>query len=528
MKKIYTVILAVLGLGAVACTDLKPEVYTDVPKENYFTTPAQFSTLIANAYSQLAGEYGYIYREGYWSLQEYTTDEVIVPTRGTDWFDAGVPIAMHTHTWLSNTRDINNGWSFAYGGVTKCNTVIDNIHMIAGEDESAYSDAAKAGIAEARILRAFYHLLAMDVYGNVHIDDGERPIKQYTRKEVYDWIEAQLLENAEKVDNTVRYSSMTRPVAYMILAKLYMNAEVYTGTPQWDKAITYLNKIIDVSDGGEGSYGYGLNADYFDNFKISNTGNKEIIFPIVFDAVYAKGNMMHCITQHYAMQDVFGFTTPMWNGPCTTESFYKKYAEGDKRRNQWFVGPVYDTQTDWNTIIYNRQNWTGNVVQWTHAESTFDVIIDPHVSGLQDPTGGNSCEGARFFKFEFANGIAHHADSDFPIYRYADALLMKAEALMRKNNGNATAEALALVNKVHERAGLPAYTSAQLTMNELLDERGRELAWEGHRRDDLIRFGKYNEAWDYKEVSAPHRKLFPIPDWVRDGAPGVYTQNEGY
>ena len=181
MKKFYNILIAVIGLCAISCTDLTPEVYTDVLKEDYFQTPEQFSTLIANAYSQLAGEYGYVYREGFWSLQEYTSDEVVIPTRGTDWFDGGVPIAMHTQTWESDTRDLYNGWSFAYGGVTKCNTVIDNIHTIAGEDESTWSDAAKAGLAEAKILRAFYHLLAMDVYGNVHIDDGEREIKPYTR-----------------------------------------------------------------------------------------------------------------------------------------------------------------------------------------------------------------------------------------------------------------------------------------------------------------------------------------------------------
>ena len=522
MKKTLYVLIAALGLAAVACTDLTPEVYTDVRKEDYFQTPDQFSTLIANAYSQLAGEYGYVYREGYWSLQEYTSDEVIVPTRGTDWYDAGVPMAMHQHTWASDTRDINNGWSFAYGGVTKCNTVIDNIHSIAGEDESTYSAAAKAGLAEAKILRAFYHLLAMDVYGNVHIDDGKREIKQYSRKEVYEWIEKELLENAELVDNEVRYGSMTRPVAYMILAKLYLNAEVYTGTAQWAKAEEYCNKIID------GGYGYDLNDDYFDAFKVSNTGNKEIIFPIVFDAVYANGNMFHVMTQHYAMRDVFGFTTDCWNGPCTLESFYNKYADGDVRKNQWFVGPVYDTPTDWNTIIYKRDSWTGKQVEWDHGDSHFKVIIDPKVTTIQDPTAANSCEGARFFKFEFTNGIAHHADSDFPIYRYADVLLMKAEAIMRQNGDKANDEALACVNKVHERAGLPPYTTANLTLSELLDERGRELAWEGHRRDDQIRFGTYNGTWEFKESDLPTRNIFPIPNWVRDGAPGVYNQNEGY
>ena len=362
----------------------------------------------------------------------------------------------------------------------------------------------------------------MDVYGNVHIDDGEREVKQYTRKEVFEWIENELLTNAALVDDGVRYGSMTRPVAYMILAKLYLNAEVYTGTPMWDKAEEYCDKIIN------GNY-YELNKDYFDNFKISNTNNQEIIFPIVFDGVYANGNMFHVMTQHYAMRSVFGFTTDCWNGPCTLESFYNKYSDNDKRKAQWFVGPVYDEKTDWNTIIYNRSSWTGKVQEWDHGDSHFKVIIDPKVTTIQDPTAANSCEGARFFKFEFANGIAHHADSDFPIYRYADVLLMKAEARMRQNNGVADEVALKCVNDVHTRAGLPAYTAAELTYDELLDERGRELAWEGHRRDDLIRFGKYGDAWEFKEADADnHTNLFPIPDWVRDGAPGVYTQNPGY
>ena len=522
MKKYFNIIIAALGLAAVACTDLSPEVYTDVQKEDYFQTPAQFSTLIANAYSQLAGEYGYVYREGFWSLQEYTSDEVIIPTRGTDWYDGGVPIAMHTHTWESDTRDINNGWSFAYGGVTKCNIVIDNIHSIAGEDESTWSDAAKAGQAEAKILRAFYHLLAMDVYGNVHIDDGKREIKQYSRKEVFDWIEQELLENLELVDNDVRYGSMTRPVAYMILAKMYLNAEVYTGTPQWAKAEEYCDKII----GGE--YGYDLNDDYFATFSTNNTNNKEIIFPIVFDATYAQGNMFHLITNHYAMRDVFGFTTDCWNGPCTLGEFYDSYADKDIRKNQWFVGPVYDTQTDWKTLVYNRASWTGNIVEWDHGQSHFQVIIDPKVTTIQDPAAANSCEGARFIKFQFENGIAHHADSDFPIYRYADVLLMKAEARMRQNGGVADDIALECVNKVHRRAGLADYNAAQLTYDELLAERGRELAWEGHRRDDLIRFGKYNSEWGFKPASAASRNIVPIPNWVRDAAPGVYEQNPGY
>ena len=509
LNKFFIGILAASMCFTTACTDLEPEIYSDVLKDDYYKTPEQFSTLVANAYSQLAGEYGYIYREGYWSMQEYTTDEVVIPTRGTDWFDNGVPQAMHKHTWEANTRDINNGWSFAYGGVAKCNTVLDNIKEIAGEDESQYSDAAKAGVAEAKTLRAFYHLLAMDLYGNVAIDDNSKEVKtngvkQSTRKEVFEWIEKELLDNLDVMDNTVRYGSMTRPVARMILAKMYLNAEVYTGTPMWEKCIEQCDSIIN------GGYGYMLNPDYFTTFKKDNTANMEIIFPIVFDQVYAKGNMFHLITLHYVHQEVYGFTTQPWNGPCTLGSFYDKYDDKDLRKAQWFVGPIMKD---------------GKVLKYSNSTLTdADAIIVDTVTTIEDGTAANTFEGPRFVKFEIEPSIEHHANADFPIYRYADVLLMKAECLMRLNGGSSTSEALALVNEVHTRAGLTAYTN--ITLDELLDERGRELAWEGHRRQDLIRFGKFTTGmWEFMSPRSTNRNIFPIPQWVLDANPGVYKQN---
>ncbi len=506
LRKLFISAAAFTMLFTTACTDLEPEIYTDVLKDDYYTTSEQFSTLIANAYSQLAGEYGYVYREGYWSMQEYTSDEVVIPTRGTDWYDNGVPIAMHKHTWEENTRDINNGWSFAYGGVAKCNSVLDNIVEIKGEDPSQYDAVTLAGIAETKTLRAFYHLLAMDLYGNVAIDDNDGEVKQSTRKEVFEWIEKELLDNLDALDREVRYGSMTRPVAHMLLAKLYLNAEVYTGEARWEDCAAQCDSIIN------GGYGYALNPDYFTTFKVANTGNMEIIFPIVFDAVYAKGNMFHLITLHYTQQQVYGFRTETWNGPCTLESFYNKYDDADKRKAQWFVGPI---QKDGVTLKYSNA---------TLVDA--DAIIVPQVTTIQDPTAANTFEGARFIKFELEEGIEHHANSDFPIYRYADVLLMKAECLMRLNGGTATDEALALANEVHQRAGMPAYTAATLTLDELLDERGRELAWEGHRRPDLIRFDKFaNGTWEFKEQGSKNREIFPIPQWVLDANPGVYTQN---
>ena len=511
LNKLFSGIIVASMLMFTSC-DLAPEVYSDVPKDDYYKTPDQFATLLANAYSQLGGEYGYIYREGYWSMQEYTTDEVVVPTRGQDWYDNGVPQAMHLQTWEENTRDINNGWSFAYGGVAKCNAVLDKIVELQGSDESVYTDAAKAGVAETKVLRAWYHLLAMDLYGRIAIDDNSPEIKKNgvrqaeSRKAVFEWIEKEIQDNIGKLANVRRYGSITRPVAHMILAKMYLNAEVYTGTPMWDKCIAHCDSIIN------GGYGYLLNADYFTTFKKDNTDNAEIIFPIVFDQVYANGNMFHLITLHYVHKQVYNFDTDCWNGPCTLGSFYDKYADNDKRKNQWFVGPI---MKDGDTLTYK--------VPAMDDKELPAIIVDT-VTTIEDGTAANTFEGPRFVKFEIEPGIKHHANSDFPIYRYADLLLMKAECLMRQNGGTATSEALALINQVHTRAGLPAYTSIDL--DELLDERGRELAWEAHRRQDLIRFNKFTTGmWEFMSARSSNRNIFPIPTWVLDANPGVYTQN---
>lgn len=376
-----------------------------------------------------------------------------------------------------------------------------------GTDETTYNAATKSGIAETKVLRAFYHLLAMDLYGNIHIDDNQRKIKQHTRKEVFDWIEKEVLDNIDNLESTVRYGSVTKPVAHTILAKLYLNAEVYTGTPQWKKAANHCDSVL------MGGYGYELSTDYFATFKKDNTGNREIIFPIVFDAVYAKGNMFHLMTLHYTQADVYEFKTTTWNGPCTLESFYNKYDDTDKRKAQWFVGPIMKD---------------GKILKYSNATlNNVDAIIVPKVTTIQDPTAANSFEGARFVKFEVEPGIEHHANSDFPIYRLADIYLMKAEALMRTNGGKATQDAVDAVNMIRPRTGMPNYTTATLTMNELLAERGRELAWEGHRRQDLIRFGKFTSGgWEFMTPHSSNRNIFPIPTWVMDDNPGVYKQNE--
>ena len=518
LKRLYILLIVSAFLTLPKSCDLSPYIYSDVKVDEFFRTPGQFASLIASAYAPLGGEHGFISREGFWSLQELTADGVVVPVRGTHWYDAGVPMAMQLHTWTETTRDVNNGWGFAFHGIGQTNDVLSRIVAIMGDDREQWNDVVVAGFAETKVLRAWYHMLAMDLYGNIAISDGEREIRQYQRREVFEWIEQQILDNIDYLDRNVRYGAVTRSVAHMILAKLYLNAEIYTaerpgmpGEARWECAIYHLDAII------YGGFGYILNDNYFTAFSANNTGNREIIFPIVFCAVRADGNMFHLMTLHYAHEHAIPFTTRPWNGHSALPSFFNSFEEHDRRRAQWFVGPIL--------------NRDGSQVYYQHAvfgPAPVPAIIVPEVTTLQDPTEANSFQGARFVKFEIEPGIGYHANSDFPIYRFADVLLMKAEALMRLNGGVATQEAVDLVNQIRRRAGVSEYTVATLTLDELLAERGRELAWEGHRRTDLIRFGQFHTGmWEFMPgPRSINRTVFPIPRWVMDANPGVYTQND--
>ena len=438
---------------------------------------------------------------------------------------------MHGHSWEFDTRDINNGWSFVYGGVGKCNEVLDNIVLLKGDVESDYDAGTVAAIAETKILRAFYHLLAMDLYGNVAIvrSSSDTP-KQYTRKEVFDFVEKEILDNLEKLPAKRNYGRITQGVAHAMLAKLYINAEVYTGTQKWKECIEQCEKVMDPS------FEYALDTDYFNVFAINNTGNPEIIFPIVFDATYAKGNMFHLMTLHYVHQDVYGFTTQPWNGPCTTHSYLNKFSDNDARKAQFFVGEIKDK--------------TGKVLKYTIPadktngieEHLVDAVITPQITSIKDVTKSNTFEGGRFVKFQVEDDIDHHANNDFPIYRLADIYLMKAEAELRLNG---QVKDISYVNQLRARAGVSAYSAADFDLSEIIEERARELAWEGHRRQDLIRFGMFTGGkylWPWKgakpadnatenangKATSEIYNLFPIPKWVRDANSGVYQQNPGY
>ena len=583
LKKFFIISLASVSLLATqSCTDLEPELFATILPEELNTNPKMFENKITDAYLGMIGERGYVYREGYWNMQTGTTDEAVAPTRGTHWYDNGVHIAMHQHTWRYNTRDIQNGWSFAFGGVSRSNEFLKFIKTNKGEPP--YDASTQSLVSEAKVLRAFYHYLAMEIYGNIPIDSGiltTPTIVQRNRADVYEWIIDEINKNLPFLQETHNYGRFTQPAAYALLARIYLNAEVYkrakVSDPKGNGDNADYQLCIDACDAIiGGGYGYELESDYAKIFAINNHTSKEIIFPIVFDAIWARGNMFHVMTQHYVQQKINDYKARTWNGFCTLPEFYDSYLDKD--------APVKITQADYielanlasalksglpaDTVAYEakksdmatkrsyckdqRRNktWQVGLLQSTEYElggKTQPSIIDVDIDSIRASEVYQTFKGARFKKFEVEKGIGEHANNDFPLFRYADILLMKAEAIMRINANGGTptsqigVDPVALVNEVRARAGAELYTAGTLTFDELLAERGRELAWEGTRRTDLIRFDQFTKAWRFKGGTEPdlktlfptgesgrYRMLMPIPEFVINANPGAYTQNDGY
>jgi hypothetical protein len=280
---------------------------------------------------------------------------------------------------------------------------------------------------------------------------------------------------------------------------------VYTGSARWADVVTATDAIINLGK-------YSLNANFLGNFAVNNDRNGstvENIFVLPFDKTYAGGQVQHWRTLHYALGTKYGMPGNPWNGWATRAEFYNTFTEDDLRKQMWLVGP--------------QTNAAGQVIRFKDAvdNQEKDLNFTPQITSLERALGN---EGVRGLKYEIQrNNNRNDQDNDQVIFRYADVLMMKAEALLRQGNA---AGALPLVNQVRARAGVPAFTS--VTLDQLLEERGREFAWEGWRRNDLVRFGRFGTGtWQFKTLRDPSRNLFPIPAQQLSNNPNL-TQNPGY
>ena len=510
-KYIGSILLAfVLSLSS--CNDLEENVYSSTTTANYYQTTDQ----IMAAYSQPYSFLQFIHYDMHWSLVTFGTDEAVVTVKNNQGFENGRWIQFHQHTWTTSLDWLEWNWYNYFQGIGYCNQFLGVLEGL-DFDKFDIPISKEQMTAEIKMLRAFYYYYAMDTYGNIPVVEDMMVANptNWPRAEVFAWIESQILANRDLLSEKGEgnwYGHFTKSAANALLARMYLNAEVYTGTPRWQDAVDAADLVLN-------SGLYALEPTWNGPFKVMNQFSDENIFVVPYDFNFAPGFNMSAQNLPGAMKDVYEFPDYPWGKTVTPESFYRLYSENDLRINQWIVGPQW----------YDEEE-TEPVWGWWDQDGE-QLVIHPEITMLMNPSGGYG-EGVRNKKYEIENGMIWNMNNDFVVLRLAEIMYIKAEALIRINGGVANGEALNLVNEVRARSFAPGdpdalYTATTLTLEEFLNERGREFSYEGKRREDLIRFGKYTEARWEKAQSSPHREIFPIPMNILTANPGL-VQNPGY
>ena len=529
MKKVKIKIfsLAVIAFMAYSCTsdlDVVPEGVTQQGVEEFYSQPGAYKQALAGIYGNLSltgtggaessniggidagtSQYGRVL----WYLEDLTTDEVIWSYEN----DPGVR-EIQRNIWNASNPIIRGMFSRASYQVALVNEYLrqtsPSVLSSRGVTNTQLLSDIEVYRNEARALRAlaYYHL--MDLFGKAAYVTENDAIgfagPEYNRQQLFNYIESELLAVLPnlKESRTNEYGRLDKSFANMILAKIYLNAEVYINANKYQECMDRCQAII----GG----GYILNTNYLNNFNADNQTSPEMIFSIQSDG---------SLTQNY------GPTTVIINGQVgSIEGNGSQFGVGGwggalrlrKQFVQKFDGSEFDNDVR-NTIISGTRNIDINLI--SDRDQGYILAKFSNISS----TG-------------MAGANTTFVDTDFPLFRLADVYLMYAEAQMRKDNSNANSTSLGYINQLRQRANNSS-TSANVTtanLDFILDERARELHWEAHRRQDLIRFGKfvggsYNWAWKGNGSNGialqNHLKLFPIPQAALASNPNL-TQNSGY
>ncbi|MCD8193845.1 MAG: RagB/SusD family nutrient uptake outer membrane protein [Tannerellaceae bacterium] len=524
MKKIYKTMVGITCGALLAFTsclnDLNTEPLTDniLLPEKAWENEASYEQFLAKIYAGFSlsgneapsgmpdisaedqGESTFL--RSYWNLQQITTDETSMA-----WSDEGLN-GLQFLQWVSSNRFCELIYNRTFTTIAFSNEYLRETT----EDkllERGVNEAKRNEINtfryEARVMRAMNYFFLMDLFGSIPLvleEDGVGsfvPV-QVTRAAMFEWLEAELkaCEGHLPPKNMENYGKVNDPTVWMILAKMYLNAEVYANTNRYTDCITYLNKIL--------AAGIPLENTYKNMFGADNHLSSEIIFPVAFDGKFATtyGGTTYLMAASYASDMNPGTTfglSQSWSGVRALETLTNLFDDADQRALFW------------------TEDRTKEVTQWTDFKTGWSVIKYTNLNSDGTPGSDNQ-----------------FADTDYPLFRLADAYLMYAEAVLRGGQGGSKAQAVEYVNALRRRAGVSAINESQLTLDFILDERARELYWEGHRRTDLIRFDRFtrNYAWPWKNgVQAgttnvdDKYKLFPIPA-VELAANSAINQNPGY
>jgi hypothetical protein len=508
--------------------------------EAYNTLSSLYLNAVASLYNNVGGNSDSQGLQGtgrgVYDLNTFTTDEAIMPTRGADWYDGGFWQGLFLHKWGVDNDAIQATWEYLYKVVGLSNKYIDKIKTF----QQTHSDSElPAYLAEVRAMRAMYYYYLMDLFGRVPLVTSPNitisDVKQSERSEVFKFVVSELqacapLLSPERSNQSGSYyGRMTQGVAYFLLAKLALNSEVYTDNDwtdaskpdgkniyfnidntnmnAWQTTVYYVDKLT--------ALGYQLEPNFDTNFAVFNESSKENIFTIPMNKTLYTNQMQYLFrSRHYNHGKAYGLGGE--NGSSATiealQTFGYDTPTVDPRfEKSYYAGIVYDLK--------------GNVVKLDDGTTTLEYLpwkVSLDVSG----TSYEKTAGARMRKYaidDTATKDGKLMENDIVLFRYADALLMKCEAKVR--NGESGDEEL---NAVRSRVGASERTA---TLDNILAERQLELAWEGWRRQDLIRFGKFTRAYSSRPQLANeangYTTVFPIPGKIKSMNTQL-VQNPGY
>lgn len=536
-KKIFALPLLAISLSFTSCLDETPK--DQIPEsEIYDSANSLYVNAVASLYNYIgAHEEGEGLQgtcRGIYDYNTLTTDEAIIPIRGGNWYDGGLWKNMYDHTWTATDTDLYNVWKYLYKVIVLSTKSLETIDQHKSLLNDQQRDEYKA---EVRAVRAMFYYYAMDMFGRIPVLESSAQktadIRQSNRSDVFKYIVnelqavAPLLPNEHSNLQGNYYGRVTRPVAWFLLAKLALNAEVYTDDNWTDSYRTDGKTIMFDVDGTQknawltcihycnliASAGYSLESDYTKNFAVHNENSNENIFTIPLDKMLYLNEFHYLFrSRHYAHGGAYGGASE--NGTCATLHTMAVYgyntSSPDARLDMNFYKGKVEVDGSYVTLD------DGTPLEYKPLAVEQNLTASPYIETA----------GARMKKYEVdrtAYSDGRMPDNDIVLYRYADVMLMKAEAKVR--NGESGYEEL---NAVRNRVGMP---SLPATLDNILNERLLELVWEGWRRQDMIRFGIYNKQYDIHTPSEADKKgyttVFPIPGKARELNPNL-EQNPGY
>ena len=489
-----------------SCTKLDETSYNSIIADGFQPQNDDLGSLLASAY--VPWRKTFLLWNGVARAQMLSADQDVIPARPNGWVDGGIYKRMHQHKWTSEDDIPLQSWVRTYDGINSCNRVLYQIES----GQIDLGDKQTVFVSELKVLRASYYYILVDLFGNVpvitrfDVEEGFLP-DQSSRKEVYDFIIKELTENIPNLSEdsgTEYYGRFNKWAAYTLLAKMYLNAQVFSdgAYTEWDKCIEACNQVIN-------SNRYAMESEHRNVFLAKNEGSKEIIFSLPFDETYVSDwNAFdyHMYTLQPANQATYSFQATPWGGVCCIPQYIDSFDPDDERLKDDFIqGQQYDA--------------SGNILNCTMGE----------LAGT------------------------HRLSNDFPLLRYADVLLMKAEALLRKGSAD---EAAKLVTEVRQRNFTAHPEKATVSGEELmkdciyaygrqdtekttvdqtsiqygrmLDELGWEFSQEGRRRQDMVRFNAFTTlSWFSHDASDATKNLYPIPN-SQILTNGKLKQNPGY